>query len=331
VKSLIIGSANPEENPHSVRIVSLLASATEIVCALGAGDMLVGRSHECDNPGWVRRLPACSEPAFDVSVSSGEIDREVRRRIHAGEPLYHVRGELIGELHADLVITQSHCEVCAVTPGDVERSCGHGARQLSLSAISLEEIWESILRIARALGLDERGKALVSRERQRLDKVRNKTARFKRPSIVMLEWTDPLFAMGNWGAELVDIANGDLSLGEKGQYSMAIPGEQLREADPEYLIVAPCGFGLERSLGEQSVLERFPWWHELRAVRSGNVAFADGNLFFNRSGMTVSQTAEIVAEILHGVSFGEKTEEVHWRWSEANGAQSSIRMSAIRT
>ena len=314
-----------------MRIVSLLASATEIVCALGAGEMLVGRSHECDNPEWIRRLPACSEPAFDVSVSSGEIDREVRRRIRAGEPLYHVLGERIRELHADLVITQSHCEVCAVTPGDVERSCGHDARQLSLSAISLEEIWESILRIAQALSLEERGNARVGRERQRLDMVRDEVARFRRPTVVMLEWTDPLFAMGNWGPELVDIANGELLLGEKGEYSAAIPAEQLRDADPEFLIVAPCGFGLKRSLREQSVLERYPWWHELRAVQNGKVAFADGNRFFNRSGMTVSQTAEIIAEILHGISFAENTEGIHWRWSEANVAQGSIRMGASRS
>ena len=313
-----------------MRIVSLLASATEIVCALGAGEMLVGRSHECDNPEWVRRLPACSAPAFDVSVSSGEIDREVRRRIRAGEPLYHVHGQLIRQLHADLVITQSHCEVCAVTPGDVERSCGHDARQLDLSAISLEEIWESMLRIARALGLEARGEALVGRERQRLNGVRNKAAQFRRPTVVMLEWTDPLFAMGNWGPELVDIANGELLLGHKGEYSAAIPAEQLRNANPEYLIVSPCGFSLSRSLGEESVLERYSWWRELRAVQNGHVAFADGNLFFNRSGMTVSQTAEIIAEILHGISFGETTEEIHWRWSEAKVAQHSIRMSASR-
>src|SRR5580765_7164004 len=237
------------------RIVSLLASATEIVCALGAGEMLVGRSHECDNPEWVRRLPACSAPAFDVSVSSGEIDREVRRRLRAGEPLYHVHGELIRELHADLVITQSHCQVCAVTPGDVERSCGHEARQLSLSALSLEQIFEGMLRIAQQLGLDERGSALVRSERQRLDSVRDQAARFSRPTVVMLEWTDPLFAMGNWGPELVEIANGDLLLGKKGEYSAAIPAEQLRDADPEFLIVAPCGFNLERSLQEQAVLE----------------------------------------------------------------------------
>jgi len=314
-----------------MRIVSLLASATEIVCALGAGEMLVGRSHECDNPEWVRRLPACSAPAFDVAVSSGEIDREVRRRIRAREPLYHVRGELIRELHADLLITQSHCEVCAVTPGDVERSCGHGARQLSLSATSLQEIFQGILQIAQELGLDELGNALVGRERQRLDRVRDQAARFRRPTVVMLEWTDPLFAMGNWGPELVDIANGDLLLGEKGEYSASIPAEQLRRADPEYLIVAPCGFGLQRSLRERSVLEQYGWWKELRAVQNGNVAFADGNLFFNRSGMTVSQTAEIIAEILHGISFGEQTEGIHWRRGEANVAQGLIRMGARRT
>ena len=161
--------------------------------------------------------------------------------------------------------------------------------------------------------------------------VRDNAARFRRPTVVMLEWTDPLFAMGNWGPELVDIANGELLLGKKGEYSAAIPAEQLRDADPEYLIVAPCGFNLERSLRERSVLERNPWWQELRAVQNGNLAFADGNLFFNRSGMTVSQTAEIIAEILHGISFVERTEGVHWRRSEANGARDLIPMGRGRT
>ena len=314
-----------------MRIVSLLASATEIVCALGAGEMLVGRSHEGDNPNWVRRLPACSAPAFDVSVSSREIDVEVRRRLRSGEPLYHVHGELIAELRADLLITQSHCEVCAVTPRDVERSCGPAARQLALSATSLEEIFQSILRISQELGLEERGEALVRRERQRLDKVREKAARFGRPSVVMLEWMDPVFAMGNWGPELVEIANGELLIGKKGEYSAAIPAEQLRDADPEYLIVAPCGFDLERSLREQTVLEQYPWWRELKAVRNGQVAFADGNLFFNRSGMTVSETAEIIAEILHGVPFGGGTEGESWRRIEPLVAPDSRRITINQT
>src|SRR6185312_12282756 len=143
----------------------------------------------------------------------------------------------IRELRADLLITQSHCEVCAVTPGDVQRSCGHGTRQLALTAISLDEIFESILQVSRELGLEERGQALVRRERQRLDAVSQKAARFRRPSVVVLEWTDPLFAMGNWGPEMVEIANGELLLGKQGEYSAAIPAEQLRDADPEYLIV----------------------------------------------------------------------------------------------
>jgi iron complex transport system substrate-binding protein len=300
-----------------MRIVSLLASATEIVCALGAGDCLVGRSHECDNPEWVRSLPPCSEPAFDVSVSSREIDAEVNRRIRSHEPLYHIHAERIRELDPDLVIAQAHCEVCAVTPNDVERSgCETPAAEvLALTAGSLDGIFESILRIAVAIGRESEGRKLVDREWQRLERVRAKTADRRRPSLVMLEWADPIFAMGNWGPELVEIANGQLLLGNKGQHSSAIPWERVAAADPEDLVVAPCGFPLERAVQEQRVLEAYPWWNGLRAVRGGKVAFADGNLFFNRSGMTISQTAEILAEILHGVTFGAPTEGVHWRWS----------------
>lgn len=296
-----------------MRVVSLLASATEIVCALGAGEMLVGRSHECDNPGWVRGLPACSEPAFDVSVSSAEIDAEVRRRLHSGEPLYHIHLETIREVQPDLVITQSHCEVCAVTPADLDaavaanpmgRVCLINARQLAISASTLEDIFDSMLRIAASLGLEERGRDLVACERKRLETVKETAAQFRRPTVVMLEWADPFFAMGNWGPELIDIANGQALLGKPGEYSAAIPAENLRDADPEYLIVAPCGFPLDRALQERAVLERHSWWPELRAVRENKVVFADGNLFFNRSGMTVSRTAEIIAEILHGRSFG---------------------------
>jgi iron complex transport system substrate-binding protein len=310
-----------------MRIVSLLASATEIVCALGAGEMLVGRSHECDNPDWVSKLPACSSPAFDISVSSGQIDAEVRRRLRSGEPLYHIHAELIRELRADLLITQSHCEVCAVTPNDIERSgaCLPAAHQVALSASSLEEIFDGILRIGEALGLGDRAKAVVRGEREQLQIVREKVARFPRPTVVMLEWADPIFAMGNWGPELVEIANGELLLGKKGEYSAAIPSEQLRDADPEYLIVAPCGLNLQRSLLEQNVLERYPWWRDLQAVRNGNVAFADGNLFFNRSGMTACQTAEIIAEILHGVSFAGGTDGVSWRRIESPVEQSRNR------
>jgi iron complex transport system substrate-binding protein len=172
-----------------MRIVSLLASATEIVCALGAGEMLVGRSHECDSPEWVERLPKCSEPAFDVSVSSRDIDEEVRRRLHAGEPLYRIHAELIQSLQPDLLLTQSHCEVCAITPGDVQRSgaCIVGARQVAVSASKLEDIFGSIRLIADALGMQQRGEELVAREQARLESVRRLCAGRSAPSLVMVE------------------------------------------------------------------------------------------------------------------------------------------------
>jgi iron complex transport system substrate-binding protein len=300
-----------------MRVVSLLASATEIVCALGEGDALVGRSHECDNPSWVKALPQCSEPAFDISVSSREIDAEVKRRIRCGEPLYRIHTDRIRSLAPDLLIAQAHCEVCAVTPGDVERSgCGILARRvLPLAAGSLDGIFESFLQIAHAVGREGEGEALLCRERQRLEAVRIKTAGRGRPSVVVLEWADPIFAMGNWGPELVEIANGNLLIGNLREHSRAIPADLVCEADPEYLIVAPCGFNLERALRERPVLEAHPWWRSLSAVRNGKVAFADGNLFFNRSGMTISRTAEILAEMLHDVTFGERTEGVHWCFS----------------
>ncbi len=301
-----------------MRIVSLLASATEIVCALGAGDTLVGRSHECDNPPWVQSLPRCSEPAFDISRPSREIDAEVKRRLRSGEPLYRIDNRLIRQLAPDLIIAQSHCEVCAVTPADVVRSGCEGAPApvLGLSAGSIEEIYKSIREIARVIGREPEGRAVIERERRRLDAVRRKAADRIRRSVVVLEWTDPIFATGNWVPELVEAANGELLIGRKNEYSRAITGEQIASADPEFLIVAPCGFNLQRACAERPVLESHTWWHGLSAVRHGRIAFADGNLFFNRSGMTIARTAEILAEILHGLVFGAATQGVHWRWTE---------------
>jgi iron complex transport system substrate-binding protein len=300
-----------------MRIISLLASGTEIVCALGSGDSLVGRSHECDNPSWVRSLPSCSEAAFDVSVSSREIDAEVNRRIRSGEPLYRIHMDLIRNLAPDLVITQEHCNVCAVTPGDVERSgCDTPtASVLALKAGSLDGVFNDIMRIADALGKRSDGQALVCRERRRLEAVQERVAGRRRPSVVMLEWMEPLFAMGNWGPELVEFANGDLRIGKKGEYSRAIDFDHVQEADPEFIIIAPCGFDLERTQRERSILEDHPRWSSLRAVQAGKVAFADGNLFFNRSGMTISQTAEIIAEILHGEIFEHPMQGASWRWA----------------
>lgn len=298
-----------------MRIVSLLASGTEIVCALGAGPLLVGRSHECDNPPWVRELPACSEPAFDVSLSSSAIDAEVKRRLGANEPLYRIHFERILDLAPDLLITQSHCEVCAITPADVASAPRPiSPAQVTLNACSLSDIFDSIRQVGTVIGRPDAAGAVIQAQRRRLDAIRSRTAGLKRPSVMMIEWTSPVFLMANWGPELVEAANGDLIGGQSGQHSVSTPFDTLLAADPEFIIVAPCGFSLERSIQEQATLEACPGWSALRAVRNGNVAFADGNLYFNRSGMTVTRTAEIIAEILHGLEFAESARGAHWRW-----------------
>jgi iron complex transport system substrate-binding protein len=178
---------------------------------------------------------------------------------------------LIAELAPDLVITQAHCEVCAVTPEDMKRSgCDTPAASvLALTAGSLDGIFDGILRIAEALGKESSGRELVCRERLRMQSVRERVARRRTPSVVMLEWMEPLFAMGNWGPELVQIANGDLRLGNRGEHSSAIAFDLLLEAAPEFVIVAPCGFDLNRTLGERHVLENHPLWNSLEAVQSG--------------------------------------------------------------
>ena len=300
-----------------MRVVSLLASGTEIVCALGAGEWLVGRSHECDNPEWVRKLPELSEPAFDVTVSSRAIDAEVNRRIRAGEPLYLLENAMIAELAPDLIITQAHCEVCAVTPGDLERSgclVSGAAQVMALTAGSLDGVFAGMQRVADALGLSAAGAALAAREKERLAEVTARCMAKAAPTVVLLEWAEPVFAMGNWGPELVEAANGRLLIGKKGEHSRAIPWEQVLEADPEVLVIAPCGYTQERAMAEREVLEAMPGWSSLRAVKEGKVAYADGNLYFNRSGMTVVRTAEILGEMLHGEVFGERSEGVAWRW-----------------
>jgi len=298
-----------------MRIVSLLASGTEIVCELGAGDQLIGRSHECDNPDWVRKLPACSRPAFNIGMSSRKIDAEVRRRMKENEPLYIVDGDLITRLKPDLLITQEHCEVCAVTPTDVARTgCDGLAKQvLALSAGGVHGIYDGILAVGKAIDRLTAAKDLVAAIRQKIDNVHRIVGRKPAPTLVVLEWTDPIFPTGNWGPELVEAANGKLLLGRRGEHSAAISWETVREADPDFLIVAPCGFNLERTLRDVPVLEALPGWHELRAVKSGRVFFADGNKFFNRSGTTIVETAEIVAEILHGLRSGESWEGRAWQ------------------
>jgi iron complex transport system substrate-binding protein len=289
-----------------VRIVSLLASGTELVAALGLGDSLVGRSHECDHPEWVKRLPALSRPTFDIRGTSGEIDARVREKLHSGAPLYEIDEDALAALAPDVLITQSHCEVCAVSPADLAH--GRAAKLerhqvVALSTGTIDGILDGFIHVAEVLDAAEAGRRLVADLRTRLAAVEKLTRPLPRPRVACLEWIEPLFAMGNWGPEIVEIAGGEGLLGAPGAHSTTLPFEALVEADPEVIVVAPCGFGLERTLAEMPLLTERPGWFDLAAVRAGRAFAADGNLFFNRSGPLLFETPEMLAEMLHPAHF----------------------------
>jgi iron complex transport system substrate-binding protein len=313
------GSAPPPEpRPEPRRIVSLLAGATELVCALGAGERLVGRSHECDHPAWVQRLPVVSRATFDVSGSSQAIDARVRERLAAGRSLYEVDEERLADLAPDVILTQTHCEVCAVSPTDM----AHGPRTLTRKPVvaldggTIDGILAGFMDVAGVLGLEVRGRELVAGIRARLEAISAATRALQHPTVVCLEWIDPVFPMSNGAPELVALAGGASLLGTPGQHSTTTPWDAVRDADPEVLVVAPCGFGLERTVAEMPTLAERPGWAELRAVRAGRVYAADGNLYFNRSGPSVFDTPELLAEILHQGVFPPRHEGrawTHWR------------------
>ena len=300
------------------RIASLLASGTELVCALGLGERLVARSHECDFPAWVTRLPAVSRPTFDIAGSSGEIDARVRERLRAGAPLYEIDETLLASLAPDVIVTQTHCEVCAVSPGDI----AHGApaklerRQVvALDTGTVDGILDGFQNVAGVLGAGDAGLALVAGIRARLAALAERTRALPgpRPAVACLEWIEPLFAMGNWGPELIALAGGTCALGVAGAHSTTLAWHALRAADPDVIVVAPCGFGVERTLAEMPTLAALPGWGELAAVRAGRVFVADGNLYFNRSGPLLFDTPEILAEILHPAAFPPAHEGPVWR------------------
>lgn len=298
------------------RIVSLLASGTELLCALGLGDKLVGRSHECDYPVWVRRLPEVSRPTFDITGSSREIDELVRTRLRAGEPLYQIDEELLLTLAPDLLVTQTHCEVCAVSPADLVHHLPAKLTRrpvVALSGGTIAAILEGFLEVAKAVGRPEAGVQLVNQLQARVAEVRKRVAGLPRPRVVCLEWIEPPFAMGNWGPELVELAGGESLLGAVGAHSTTTPWQAVLEADPDVLIITPCGFGLARAEQEMHLIASLPGYAELAAARADRVFVADGNLYFNRSSPSLFETPEILAEMLHPNAFTPRREGTAWR------------------
>jgi iron complex transport system substrate-binding protein len=293
------------------RVVSLIASATEILCALGYERQLVGRSHECDFPPAVLRLPPCTEAKLDVSAPSAEIDKEVKRIVAEALSVYRVDTDRLKELAPDVILTQDHCRVCAVSLDDVEQALcrwlDSRPQIVTLSPDCLADIWKDIRLVAAAMHAPERGDELVASLRTRMNSVADKCRHLdQRPTVACIEWIDPLMAAGNWMPELVEMAGGTNLFGEAGKHSPWMTWEQLCEKDPDVIVVLPCGFDLERTRQEMPPLLDRPEWNQLRAVRQHRVYLTDGNQYFNRPGPRLADSLEILAEILHPsiLSFG---------------------------
>jgi iron complex transport system substrate-binding protein len=290
------------------RIVSLIASSTEIVCALGFEDHLVGRSHECDYPARVKRLPVCTEPKFNVEGTSYEIDQRVKAIVQDALSVYRVDSRMLEELKPSHIITQSQCEVCAVSLKDVEKAvCEMTSSNpviVSLEPNSIADVWADIRRVGESLDASARADSLINELQARMRSIAERAASFgSRPSVAVIEWVDPLMSGGNWMPELVEMAAGRNLFGEAGKHSPWMTWEEVIEKDPDLILVTPCGYDIARTMEDMRLLSSKPGWADLKAVRSGGVIVADGNQYFNRPGPRLVESLEILAELLHPTAF----------------------------
>ncbi len=286
-----------------MRIVSLLPSATEIICALGLGDQLVGVTHECDYPDFVRDLPKVTHTLIPTDAASGEIDRLVRQRLKGQRALYTLDLPTLESLRPDLIVTQALCDVCAVAEDEVRAaacSLPGAPRVINLEPETLGEVFTAIQEVAGATGKIRAGEKVVAEFQQRVDAVTNRSANLaRRPRIALLEWLDPPFSCGHWSPELVRLAGGTEMLGVEGQRSRTLTWDEVIAAQPEVVFIACCGFGVERTMDDVAVLPRVPGWNNVPAVRDGRVYVVDGSAYFSRPGPRLVDSLEILAHALH--------------------------------
>lgn len=285
------------------RIVSLLPSATEIAVAVGLGDCLVGRSHECDFPAFVRDLPVCTSTKLEKGLMSRQIDDRVQEIVRQGLSVYAVDTELLRALKPDLILTQSQCAVCAVTPADLSDALGDwtgtAPQLLSLAPDTLGDVWGDFGRVGDAAGVRMEADAAVKALQARLDVLGHQgSSRSDRPTVAAIEWIEPLMAAGNWVPELVELAGGRPLFVNAGQHSPWLDWADLFAADPDYIIAMPCGYQLPQTLADIHPLVNREGWTSLSAVRGGRVFAADGHHFFNRPGPRLVESAEIIAGII---------------------------------
>jgi iron complex transport system substrate-binding protein len=289
------------------RIVSLLASATEILYGLGLGQHVVGVSHECDYPPEAKAKPRVTRTLVDADAPSGEIDRQVKAMAAQQTALYAIDLPRLAELRPELIVTQAQCDVCAVRYADVLDAVHEvpelaGTRVVALNPASLEDVFADILRVGDAAYCRDAAEQYVQSLRSRVAAVQEKTASLPLeawPRVVALEWLDPLMAAGNWMPGMIELAGGVNCLSRPGQHSPYVDGSAVVAEEPDVLILMPCGFDLPRTLKEARLLCELPGWRGLTARRNGNLYAVDGNAYFNRSGPRMVDSLEILAHLLH--------------------------------
>jgi iron complex transport system substrate-binding protein len=286
-----------------MRIVSLLPSATDIVASLGLTDQLVGRTHECDWPPGIEDVPVMTSDALRThEMTSREIHDAIGGAVHSGSSIYVLDDDAMLAAKPDLVITQELCEVCAVSYKDVQQAArvmDADTQIVSLEPHSIDDILSHVELIGRLTGASERADEVVRDARVRLAALRSATAERPRPRVACIEWLDPIFAAGHWVPEQVERAGGDEVLGPRGVPSPEVPWQAVLDAQPEVVILMPCGMPIDRTLGELGTITSRDGWHDLPAVRDGRVFVVDASSFFNRPGPRVVRGAEIVAALLH--------------------------------
>lgn len=286
-----------------IPIVSLLPSATEIVCELGLGDQLVGVSHECDYPPFVRELPKVTRTLIPHDATSRDIDALVRERLKTQRALYTLDMPTLERLRPELIVTQALCDVCAVAEAEVTAAaCRLPGRPkvVNLEPMRLVEVFECLRLVGDAAGASRRASEVVARLQARVAAVENRTRGIAdRPRVVLLEWIDPPFCSGHWSPELVRLAGGIEVVGQEAQPSRTTAWHEIIRADPEVLIIACCGFNAERTRQDLPILAAYPGFDGLSCVRSGRVYLVDGNAYFSRPGPRLVDSLEILAHALH--------------------------------
>ena len=300
-----------------MKIVSLLPSATEIVAALGLAEHLVGRSHECDWPTGLGHLPVLTQPKMNPLADAATIDRDVRALVEDGVSVYRLDADAIQTLAPDFVVTQSQCELCAVSLGEVQQAlCDWvgppSPKLVSLEPMTLSDLATDIAKVATALGVEEAGAALVQEMTDGFAALKAQTDTLPRKKVFFMEWTAPLMGAGNWMPETIAAAGGEVVLGKDGVHSPTVTWNDIAAADPDVIVVGPCGFDIGRARDEMAALVGVSEYQALRAVRDGQVYLVNGNHFFNRPGPRLLQSAQIVAEILHPHVFAADNHQTGW-------------------